>query len=312
MRLAFNFHKGFPALEEGMHACGVELVHNVDDVAKLEQPVDGAVVDFYGYSRQPWRALRFHRRAQQRRIPVLALDRDAPWFRGVRPSRLWLLSVFEAIDIYASHSLQGAQRYGTTSYYVPNGAWTSRYNLHGVTLEELRESARYRYDVTFVGNIDVAHYAEHTKRMMFLHELQRRLAAHTIRCDLIDSTTLPVEQQVDIIQRSRINLNAVAAADNGPERSWGLPERCYGIPACGGFLISDERRHAADDFTPEREWISFRDMDDAVHKIRHFMAHFDAGRAIAEAAHKRVMAEHAYQHRAQRMIDLICDWRKQH
>ncbi len=52
-------------------------------------------------------------------------------------------------------------------------------------------------------------------------------------------------------------MNIGAAADGEREKSWGLPERCYGIPACGGFLLSDERGHAANDFVVGRELVFF-------------------------------------------------------
>ena len=84
--------------------------------------------------------------------------------------------------------------------------------------------------------------------------------------------------------------------------SWGLPERCYGVPARGGFVLADERQHAADDFDVSREWASYRDFEDCVARIRYFAAHFPETRAIAEAAHARVMREHTYEHRAQRLL----------
>src|SRR5438045_7710238 len=45
------------------------------------------------------------------------------------------------------------------------------------------------------------------------------------------------------------------------------PERCFGVPACGGFLLSDVRKHAAESFIPGVEWADFLDLDDCVAKI---------------------------------------------
>jgi spore maturation protein CgeB len=91
--------------------------------------------------------------------------------------------------------------------------------------------------------------------------------------------------------------------------SWGLPERCYGVPARGGFILSDERRHAADDFDLSREWASYRDFADCVERIRHFTSHFLQTRAIAEAAHARVMRDHTYEQRAQQLLRIAAEWR---
>lgn len=142
-----------------------------------------------------------------------------------------------------------------------------------------------------------------------MRSLRDRLATDGVTLDLIDSSRgLEVAEQIRIIQSSRINLNHGAACDQGGERSWGLPERCYGIPASGGFLLSDQRRHAADDFVPGREWVDYADLDGCVALIHQFLARFDAARDIAEAAHARVMRDHTYARRAQTLIDAIGAW----
>ena len=92
------------------------------------------------------------------------------------------------------------------------------------------------------------------------------------------------------------------ACDAGAEPSWGLPERCYGVPACGGFLLSDARRHASEDFAID-EHAEYRDLEDCVSKIRHFLDHFGEARAIAERAHARVALDHGYRNRASRLLD---------
>ena len=117
-----------------------------------------------------------------------------------------------------------------------------------------------------------------------------------------DSAGMAAAEQLEIIRTSRINLSAVAACDAGSEPSWGLPERCYGVPACGGFLLSDRRRHAAEDFA-DGERAEYDGLEDCVAKIRHFIARFDESRAIAERARARVARDHGYRNRAARLLD---------
>jgi hypothetical protein len=92
------------------------------------------------------------------------------------------------------------------------------------------------------------------------------------------SSGMSEAEQIDVIQRSVINLSYRSSCDHrsrsGAEMSWGLPERCYGVPARGGFVLADERRHAADDFDLAREWASYRDFEDCIARIRRFVAHF--------------------------------------
>lgn len=313
MRLIFNFAKDFPALREGLEANGCELVPNVWEPEKSQiHGVDACLINFYEGVRQPWRTWRLKDRLKRHGIPLIGIDRDAPWHMGIRNRRLWLFSRLQPLDIHASHTLQPGRIFAPEKLYLANAAWTRHYHLHGIPLEAMRQPDFFRHDVSFVGNLDGQRYREHRARAEFFAELERRLAGLGIDCLFRHSLNMPAAEQVEIIQRSRINLNAHAAADHSGERSWGLPERCYGVPACGGFLLSDERGHARDDFAPGTEWADFHDIDECVARIRHYLAQPDEARAIAEAAHRRVMRDHTYEQRAQSLLAAIASWRERH
>lgn len=308
MKLALNFRKGFPSLHEAFLALDCEVVENAWNSAAL-QGVDACIIELYDGVRHPWATWRMKRILRRGNVPLIGLDRDAPWHKGVRARKLWLFDRLGLLDIYATHALQSARPFAPNVIYLPNAAWTGRYGLGGVTLEDMRRQDWYRYDVSFVGNLDAARYPEHRKRADFFSQLGLRLRMAGVNAHFRDSADMTPEQQVEIIQHSRINLNFGAACDNGREKSWGLAERCYGVPACGGFLLSDERRHARDDFALDVEWVYFDGLDDCVAKICHYLKHPNLARAIAEAAHHRVMRDHTYQRRAERLIAEIRDWR---
>ena len=141
--------------------------------------------------------------------------------------------------------MQGAGRYARRVLYCPNAARESVFKVSDAALAEMRDPGRYRWDVSFLGNLDAARFPEHRRRAEFLQALAARLDELGIRTEFRDSEGMPVEEQVGIIQASRINLSVRAACDASEELSWGLPERCYGVPSAGGFLLSDQRRHAA-------------------------------------------------------------------
>lgn len=310
MKILFNFRKGFPALREGLISAGCSLIENQWQPSQADlDGVDACIINLYEGIAHPFRTWRLKAKLKARNIPLIGIDRDAPWYKGVRARRLWLFRALGLLDIYASHSLQNAGKFAKTVLYLPNAAWTSQYNLHGATLEAMRQPDWYRYDVSFVGNLDAVRYREHSKRAAFFSELAERLTALGITPFFRHSENMSTAEQVEIIQRSQISLNYGAACDDGPERSWGLPERCYGVPACGGFLLSDERRHAEKDFLPGKEWVSFDDMEDCVAKIQYYLAHFEDARAIAEAAYHRVMHDHTYARRAEQLEDAISRWR---
>jgi spore maturation protein CgeB len=269
-----------------------------------------AVSDFRGMAKDFKAAIRLGWRISRAGVPHVYWNREGPSHFGEKRWRLWLLRRFGRIDVYAAHTLQNCKGFARDVLYLPNAADADRYNLHGATLADLRDPSRYRHDVSFFGNTDEDRYPEVAPRARFLAALAPRLERHGIRLS-VHRGALSLDEQIALIQSSRINLSIHSGADSRyreharhKARGWGLPERCYGVPAAGGFLLSDSRFHAADDFLPETEWASFTDVESCVAGIRHFLTHFDEARRIAEAAHRRVLAQHTYLHRAARLIEL--------
>ena len=283
MRVLLRFRNGFPGLAEGFAALGHEVLTSPDE------PADLCIMDFVDAARRIGET-----RAQRRRGRLILWSRDAPWHRGISRRRLLAMRLLRPFDGYAAHSMQNAERYASRPLYCPNAARESVYHVSPARLAAMRDPASYDWDVAFSGNLDVQRYPEHRARAEFLAALKDRLR------DL--KVSFGAAENVELVRRSRINLSVMAACDAGAEKSWGLPERCYGVPAAGGFLLSDRRRHAAQDFRDD-EWADFQDLEDCVRRIRHFLVHPHEARAIAERAHARVQREHLYRHRAERLID---------
>ena len=298
-----NYRKGFLPLQEAFEQIGYRVVENAwtpdpDLLARSET----CVVNLYEAIRSPWSALGLKRRLKRAGVPLIGLDRDAPWHMGIRWRRLAWFRLLRPLDIYASHTLQPTWNFAPVKLYSANAVWVRNFNLHGHTLDEMRDPAFYEYDVSFLGNMDGQRYKEHAERARFFAELRPRLDALGIRHCIRHSSGISEDEQIRVIQRSRINLSYRSSCDHGGTLSWGLPERCYGVPARGGFLLTDQRRHAADDFDPATEWAGFTDLDDCVTKIQFWLARFEASRRIAEAAHARVMREHTYEQRAHNLV----------
>lgn len=271
------------------------------------------IIGLYDGARLPWATLQLKRRLKRAGVPLVGIDRDAPWHMGMLVRRLKVFEWLRPLDIYATHTLQPTYDFAPVKHYNANAVWKRNFNLHGRTLEEMRDPGFFRWDVSFVGNMDGVRYKEHAERQRFFTALAPRLEALGLRVLFRSSGGMSEAEQIEVIQRSIINLTYRSSCDHrsrrGVEMSWGLPERCYGVPARGGFLLSDERRHAGDDFDLAREWASYRDFEDCVSRVRYFMNHFPESRAIAEAAHARVMSEHTYEHRAQRLAQVASEWR---
>jgi spore maturation protein CgeB len=306
----FNFSKGFLPLKEAFENIGFRIVENEwkPDLALVAR-TELCIVSFYEAVRQPWRTASLKQRLARASVPLIGRDRDAPWHRGIRWRRMALFRMLRPLDIYASQTMQPTWNFAPIKIYSPNAVWVRNFNLHGHTLEEMRDPTFYEWDVSFLGNMDGERYKEHAERQRFFTALRPHLDALRIRHYIAHSSGINDETQIRVIQRSRINLSYRSSCDHGGVLSWGLPERCYGVPARGGFLLTDTRHHAADDFDLTTEWADFTDMDDCLAKIRYYLDHFNLTRDIAEAAHARVMRYHTYEHRAGQLISAAQDWR---
>ncbi len=268
----------------------------------------GAYTWFYEGLRHPLAIRGMKRWTHQHGIPLFVWNQDAPHYLNRAGWRLDLLDRFRLYDVYATHSLADPRRFADTFLYLPNAADTARYHLDGRLLASLRDNSAYDYDVSFFGAMDGARYKEMRMRQEFFGALGDRLTQRGIRFLFREAAGMTLGQQGGLIRNSRINLNFGASCDYGSPVASGLPERCYGIPACGGFLLCDKRSHACDDFTPGLDWAEFDGLDDCVARIEYWLANFDAARDLAERCHSTVMARHAYAHRAATLHQALIDW----
>lgn len=82
----------------------------------------------------------------------------------------------------------------------------------------------------------------------------------------------------------------------------------HGIPARSGFLLCAQRTHARDDFTPGESQAEFDGLDEAVERIEHWLASFDAAPDFAARCHAHVMARHNYAQRAAKLHAALLAW----
>ncbi len=273
--------------------------------------IGACFVSFYDCLKRPLQVWRLKQALARHAVPLVVWNRDAPGYMNKAAWRLALLERAKLIDIYASHALADGRRFAHTQVLVQNAARTDLYNLGGLRLEELDDPARYRYDVGFFGSLAGEKYKEYRARAQFFVALRQRLDGRGIVHSIVDTARMPLApaEQRELIQRTRISVNFGAGCEYGFAVGHGLPERCFGVPACGGFLLSDRRLHAAEAFEPGREWIEFQGLDEALARIEHFLARFGEARTIAARAHARVMREHTFGHRAAEMLAAIGAWR---
>jgi spore maturation protein CgeB len=310
MKKVLVFYRDFKPIIKGFESLGYDVVSfknlpNLSEVISLKEP-QVALFDMYDIVKKPLQAYMLRKKLNELNCPIIVWNRDGPSNKGEKAWRQFFLKNLPLFNIYASHTLQVMGKINKEVFYLANAADTSNYY-------KADNQSDYVYDVGFIGAIDANKYPDMKKRVVFLSKLAVFLKNLNISYHFSGEKVSPSEQR-DLIKKTKINLQYHAGCDTRFrnhqrfERSWGLPERCYGIPACGGFLLSDERRHGVDDFG--EDWCFFEDnIDDCVAKIRFYLDNFDLTRQIAERQHQRVMQQHTYEHRAKQLLAFADEWR---
>lgn len=307
----YTTHSSRNPLLQALVGQGVEVRHVTFGKALADLP---ACLGFYGNlfdEIKQWRrlaALKGQLRAHN--VPYVFWNRDAPWNTGMKFKNRLVLQWLKPLDIYLAHSMQKQQWFGCNSHYFPNAAQPAYYE--DTDLQALRNESTYKYDVSFFGSVGNAKDAAARARQQFLETLERLLKAAipAIRFKVIDTAHQPLSlsEQLALIRTTKINLNYGAMCDLPGNPSWGLPERVFGIPAAGGYVLTDHRQSIAQTF-PRIECDSFSTLEQCAQQIDIMLNDFATLRTQAEQLHQEVLATHTYSHRAQTLMMLLQNYR---
>ncbi|WP_165174664.1 glycosyltransferase [Desulfovibrio sp. ZJ369] len=96
---------------------------------------------------------------------------------------------------------------------------------------------------------------------------------------------------------SSINFNCTSKQMKGA-----VNQRVFDVPAAGGFVLTDWRPQMEQLFAPD-EMACYHDPEEIPDLTRHYLAHPQERRRLSEAARKRVLACHTWEHRLQEMLE---------
>lgn len=99
---------------------------------------------------------------------------------------------------------------------------------------------------------------------------------------------------------SDINCNVTSRQMQGA-----VNQRVFDVPACRAFLLTDERRQLTRLFEPGREMAVYRSGEELAELTARYLRDVPARRAMAETAHRRVLAEHTYAKRLGTLFDVM-------
>ncbi len=105
------------------------------------------------------------------------------------------------------------------------------------------------------------------------------------------------------ITEARINLGLLIERQPGSVSGDLTTARTFEIPACGGFLLHERTAELADYYEEGREVACFGSPAELVEKVRYYLDHEAERVRIAQAGHRRCVAEHSLDGRAQVVIE---------
>jgi len=108
------------------------------------------------------------------------------------------------------------------------------------------------------------------------------------------------EDLPDFYPLSDINFNCTSRQMKGA-----VNQRVFDVPCCGAFLLTDYRRQMEDLFEPGREIIFYNHPDEIPGLVEVYLAAPEKRQRIADAARKRVLAEHTYDHRMTTLMETM-------
>ena len=182
--------------------------------------------------------------------------------------------------VVPSYHADGISDVLVTQWAVPGG-W----------LAEPLPSAQCRYAVSFIGT---AHGGR--------GELVQALAARGIDVACFGygwpSGPIAAADIPRIMRESVISLNF--ANSKGQNQ---IKARTFEVPGAGGFLLTEDAPQLDRFYDLGTEIAVYRDMDDLVAKIRHYLDHPDERDAVAWAGYRRTAQQHTYEHRMGEVLD---------
>ncbi|MDD3312284.1 glycosyltransferase [Pseudodesulfovibrio sp.] len=104
----------------------------------------------------------------------------------------------------------------------------------------------------------------------------------------------------DFYPLSDINFNCTSRQMLGA-----VNQRVFDVPCCGAFLLTDYRRGLEDLFEPGSEVAYYSHPDEIPGLVELYLENPEKRRAVADAARRRVLAEHTYDHRMTTLMEAM-------
>lgn len=220
----------------------------------------------------------------------LALNDKESFIGKVRKGRAsGAREICRHFDLCWTSTMDALEKYvveGATPIYLPEGA---NPEVHRPYPEEKI------YDVSFVGQC----YGNRP-------DIISRLKEAGLRVEVFGqgwpNGALSTAEMVRTWSRSRINLGFGGVL--GHQETFSLKGRDFEVPLSGGLYLTEHNDELLQFYELDREIITYLDFGDLVRKIHWLLANPEAAVAIRQAGRERVLREHTWQIRFERVLRL--------
>ena len=167
-----------------------------------------------------------------------------------------------------------------------------------------------KYDVSFIGQphsdrkkivrklrssgININVFGHGWKKMPWIQKQKKSLYKHIGKKYNIDIDSGRASQydMIKIFNQTKINLNF-----SGNKQTSQIKGRNFEIPGTCSFMLTEKAAYLEQYYDPQNEVLIYKDIDDLVEKIKHFLAFDDERELIAKNAYDRTINEHTYEKR---------------
>lgn len=153
-------------------------------------------------------------------------------------------------------------------------------------------SCSYEQDVSFVGQ-------PHGCRKAVIERLNEQGIPVSLWGRGWANGRIGLNGMIRLFSTTRINLNLSNASVLAPNGHPGeertllqIKGRDFEIPACGGFLLTQENPELYEYFEPGQEIVVYGDTDDLINKVRYYLSHDEERERIRVAGHQRFLRDH--------------------
>jgi len=195
-------------------------------------------------------------------------------FRFDTYARLYIPSVDYSVTV-DPNAIDKYNSLGARCVYIPGGCAGEYYK---------KLDLPNKYDVSFVGN-------NAWKRDVFVKKFKNLGIEVATFGRGWDSGHIPFDQMLNIFNSSKINLNF---SQVGPESTKQLKGRIFEIAMCGGFVLTEYVPEIERFFKLNREIVCFESVQEAVNKIKYYLANNHERQAIAQAGRERAQRNYSW------------------